>query len=137
MAISNPAASALPDELAREPFCYVTTTGRVSGRPHEVEMWFAAAAEGMTIYLLSGGRDRSDWVRNIVRWPEVRVRIGGQAFAGTGELIEGTDEELPARQQVVAKYYGWTGGPLPNGWARESLPVAIRLTPLAKPSGRA
>ena len=30
-----------PHEHAGEQFCYLTTTGRVTGRPHEVEIWFA------------------------------------------------------------------------------------------------
>ncbi len=37
-------------------FCYLTTRGRVSGRPHEIEIWFAL--EGRTLYLLSGGDAR-------------------------------------------------------------------------------
>src|SRR5215210_3089845 len=27
--------------LAEENFCYLTTTGRITGRPHEIEIWFA------------------------------------------------------------------------------------------------
>ncbi|MGH2561309.1 MAG: nitroreductase/quinone reductase family protein, partial [Thermomicrobiales bacterium] len=82
---------------------------------------------GGTLYILSGGRDRSDWVKNVKREPGVSIRIDGQTFAGTAEIVEGTEEDLIARQTVVAKYYGWREGPLPNAWARESLPVAIRL----------
>jgi hypothetical protein len=58
-----------PDELDRlaafgsEPFCYITTTGRRTGRPHTIEIWFGLL-QG-TVYVLSGGGDRSDWVRNI------------------------------------------------------------------------
>ena len=44
--------------LAGEDFCYLTTTGRVTGRPHEIEIWFAL--DGATLYMLSGGRGRSD-----------------------------------------------------------------------------
>jgi deazaflavin-dependent oxidoreductase (nitroreductase family) len=59
---------------ASEPFCYITTAGRVTGRPHEIEIWFGM--NGSTIYMLSGGGQRSDWVRNIVTMPKVAVRIG-------------------------------------------------------------
>ena len=45
------------DTLADEDFCYLTTVGRVTGRPHEIEIWFAI--EGQTLYMLSGGQDRS------------------------------------------------------------------------------
>src|SRR5690606_17915662 len=30
----------LDDGLAAEPYCYLTTTGRVTGRPHTIEIWF-------------------------------------------------------------------------------------------------
>ena len=29
-------------ELAALDFCYVTTTGRTTGKPHRIEIWFAA-----------------------------------------------------------------------------------------------
>jgi deazaflavin-dependent oxidoreductase (nitroreductase family) len=112
-------------DVPNVPVCYLETTGRVSGRPHEIEIWYAA--RGSTLYLLSGGRDRSDWVKNLIQDPRVRVRVDGRTYAGLAAVIEGTAEEQGAREAVVAKYYGWRAGPLPNAWARESLPVAIRL----------
>ena len=38
-------------------YCYVTTTGRRSGNPHTIEIWFALH-EGR-VYLLSGGAEVS------------------------------------------------------------------------------
>lgn len=120
----------LPAEAVRTQFCYLITTGRVSGKTHEVEMWFAAHpsdALPSTIYCLSGGRDRSDWVLNIRAHPAMRVRINGTTYAAQGEIVEGATEDPRAREALSAKYYNWREGPLPNSWARESLPVAIRL----------
>ena len=119
----------LPAVNGDEPFCYLETVGRVSGRPHTVEMWFAV--DGQTIYLMSGGRDRSDWVKNLVQQPRVRVRVGAVTYAGTAGVVEGTPDEQPARQALAAKYYSWRAGPLPNQWTREALPVAIRLDGVA------
>ena len=34
-----------PREHAAEQYCYLTTTGRVSGRPHEIEIWFAVGPD--------------------------------------------------------------------------------------------
>ncbi len=41
--------------LAGEQYCYLTTTGRVTGRPHTIEIWFAL--DGGTLYMLAGGRE--------------------------------------------------------------------------------
>lgn len=106
---------------------YLTTTGRMTGQPHEIEIWFGAAAEGRTIYLLSGGGDRADWVRNIDRDGAVRFRISGITYAGTARRAT-RDEDRPARESLSAKYYGWTGGELPNDWSRTALPVVIELS---------
>src|SRR5439155_642959 len=61
-----------------EDFCYVTTTGRRTGNPHQIEIWFGS--DGDTIYLLSGGGDRSDWFKNLRADPAVLVRIGDQEW---------------------------------------------------------
>jgi hypothetical protein len=60
----------LPAQLVGEEYCYLTTTGRISGRPHEIEIWFGINEN--SLYLLSGGGERSDWVKNI-RSPEPRA----------------------------------------------------------------
>jgi deazaflavin-dependent oxidoreductase (nitroreductase family) len=110
------------------PFCYLTTTGRVSGRPHTIEIWFALQAR--TLYLLSGGGERSDWVRNLLRHPEVTVRLGRRDAAGLpgrARVVErGSDEDELARGLVVAKYQPTYGGDL-SGWRRSALPVAVDL----------
>ena len=107
-----------------EPFCYVTTTGRVTGRPHTIEIWFAAS--GSTLYLLAGGGDRSDWVRNIRRHPEVDVRIADRELRGTARGIDDPDEDELARRLVHAKYAAGYGGDL-TSWRRSALPIAVDL----------
>ena len=118
------------DDQGDRPFCYLTTTGRGSGRPHTVEIWFAL--QGGTLYLLSGGGDRSDWVRNLTRHPEVTVRLGRWDAAerpGRARLVEpGSDEDELARRLVAGKYQPAYGGDL-SGWRRSALPVAIDLAP--------
>ena len=121
----------LTPEDAREQYCYLITTGRVSGKAHEIEMWFATHLDGTdlaTLYCLSGGRDRSDWVKNVRVNPDVRIRIKGTTYSARGAVVEGEEEDPRAREALSAKYYGWTGRALPNDWAQDSLPVAFRLT---------
>jgi deazaflavin-dependent oxidoreductase (nitroreductase family) len=112
------------EELADESFCYLTTTGRVTGKSHTIEIWFALR-EG-TAYMLSGGRDHSDWVRNIVKSPEVRLRIADREFQGRGRVVEEPDEDRIARELLVAKYQPRYSGDL-NGWRERALPLAVDL----------
>jgi deazaflavin-dependent oxidoreductase (nitroreductase family) len=107
-----------------EPFCYLTTRGRVSGRPHRIEIWFAL--EGATLYLLSGGQDRSDWVRNLRKTPEVTVELGADVFAGRARMVDDAPEDERARALVHEKYAGGYGGDLTR-WRCSALPVAIDL----------
>ena len=111
-------------DLSNEPFCYVTTTGRRSGRPHRIEIWFGWA--GGTIYLLAGGGRRSDWVRNLLAAPVVPVRIGDRAFTGHGRLVADAEEDRRARDLVFGKYAPGYGGDL-TSWRDRALPVAIDL----------
>lgn len=113
--------------LAPESFCYVTTTGRRTGNPHEIEIWFGWS-EGATIYLMAGGRESADWVRNIKTSPEVIVRIADRTFSGAARLVDTPAEDTLARRVLAAKYQGWREGAEMSSWARTALPVAIDLS---------
>jgi deazaflavin-dependent oxidoreductase (nitroreductase family) len=110
--------------LAGESFCYLTTTGRVTGRPHRIEIWFAI--QGSTLYMLSGGGDRSDWVKNLIRTPKVTVRIATAEFAGRGRVVKDEEEDALARRLLLEKYEPTYSGDL-SDWGRTALPVAVDL----------
>lgn len=112
-----------PGVLSSEDFCYLTTVGRVTGRPHEIEMWFAL--DSGTLYMLSGGREGSDWVKNLRRTPEVTVRIADEHFEGHARVVENAGEDELARQLLVDKYERKPGS-LSN-WRQTALPVAVDL----------
>jgi deazaflavin-dependent oxidoreductase (nitroreductase family) len=104
-------------------FCYLTTRGRVTGRPHEIEIWFAR--HGDTLYLLSGGGDRADWVRNLRTQPAVTVRVGDVTSPARGRVVEaGTTEDGLARRLVFEKYQPEYGGDL-RGWRDTAVAVAV------------
>jgi deazaflavin-dependent oxidoreductase (nitroreductase family) len=110
-------------DLSALDYCYLTTTGRVSGAPHRIEIWFAMHDD--TVYVLSGGRERSDWVANLTADPEVTLEVGDRKRATRARVVEaGTDEDALARRLLVDKYAGRGGGDL-TSWGRNSLPVAI------------
>ena len=110
--------------VADEAFCYLTTRGRVTGEPHEIEIWFALGAPS-TLYLLSGGRDGSDWVQNLIAEPAVVVRVQDTTFGATARVLEpGTDEDTRARALVFEKYDPGYDGSLAS-WRESALPVAL------------
>src|SRR5687768_2538466 len=109
-------------EAADEDYCYLTTTGRVSGKPREIEIWFGLM--GLTLYMLSGGRDRSDWVRNLLDQPEVSVRIGDVTEPGRARVVREPGEDDRARELLFDKYSARYGGELEN-WRRTALPIAV------------
>jgi len=114
------------ERLADEDMCYLTTAGRKTGRPHEIEIWFGIR-EG-TLFMLSGGGDAADWVKNVKKDPRVRLRINTQTAALKARLVKpGTREDAVARELLDGKYMGWHPGKKLSSWARGALPVAIDL----------
>jgi deazaflavin-dependent oxidoreductase (nitroreductase family) len=114
------------DRLADEDFAYVTTTGRVTGKAHTIEIWFAMR-DGI-LYMLSGGGDRADWVKNIRKSGDVRVRVGSRTVPGRGRVVrEGTKEDQLARELLDGKYMGWTAGKRLSSWARGARAVAVEF----------
>jgi deazaflavin-dependent oxidoreductase (nitroreductase family) len=117
----------LLSQLSAEDYCYLTTTGRVSGRPHEIEIWFGV--QNSSLYLLSGS-EASDWVRNLRKNPVVRVRISKHNFTGAARLVTDKHEDTTARYLLAEKYQEWEEGKTLSHWARTALPVAIDINSL-------
>jgi deazaflavin-dependent oxidoreductase (nitroreductase family) len=116
--------------VADDDYCYLTTTGRNSGRPHEVEIWYAPSDDGRRLYLLAGGRDTSDWVRNLRADPACTVRIGSRgapALRASGRVLDDADDEAGAARTLVFEKFQPRAGDDLSGWRTEALPVAIDL----------
>jgi deazaflavin-dependent oxidoreductase (nitroreductase family) len=111
----------VPDE-AEADFCYLTTAGRRTGKPHEIEIWFALHEE--TVYLLSGGGDRSDWVRNLMVSPTVTLRIGDRERLTEARVVKDAEEDALARRLLLEKYQPRDAGDL-TSWGAGALPVAV------------
>ena len=107
---------------------YLETTGRVSGLPREIEIWFAY--ENGLIYLMSGGGLNKDWTRNIQKTPAVRFKVDGVWVEGTARVVDDPVLEARVRRVVGGKYYDFDpdgNDPLPNEWTRTAVPVVIDL----------
>jgi deazaflavin-dependent oxidoreductase (nitroreductase family) len=88
--------------------CYLTTTGRRSGRPHEIEIWFGAIES--TLYLISGNGPSADWYQNLLADPVVSVRIGGETRTGRASAVADPEERHRVGDVMGAKYV-WDGDP--------------------------
>jgi len=106
--------------------CYLTTTGRTTGLPREIEIWFAS--ESGRLFLLAGGRDRSHWVRNLRQDPIVTIRVGDARVVGRARVIEGEADDPRARELLDGKYHGWRPGRGLTEWARTALPVIVEFS---------
>ncbi len=113
------------EALDRHSVCHITTRGRVTGNPHRIEIWFAQADQ--TFYVLSGGGDNSDWVRNLIADPVVRIEVGRFSLGGVARVIDAeTGEDRLARDLVFEKYQKGYGGDL-SEWRESSLAIGIDL----------
>jgi len=112
-------------QLSKEDYCYLTTIGRKSGNPHEIEIWFGIQDD--SLYLLSGGGDDSDWVKNLRANSNVTVRIAAQAFTGIARIVDEDKEATMARHMLAGKYQGWKEGQSLSEWGKTALIVGIDL----------
>jgi|SRR5579875_2937263 len=111
------------ERWAGTPYAYVTTIGRRTGRPHRIEIWFGIR-DGR-LYVLSGGRERSDWVRNLQANPRVTVELGDETHDGVARILDpATAEDRCARELLVGKYR--EGNNL-DTWGRTALPIVIEF----------
>jgi deazaflavin-dependent oxidoreductase (nitroreductase family) len=110
--------------MSADDVCYLTTTGRRSGRPHRIEIWFLEHRD--SVYLFSGGGEGSDWVRNLKRDSHVQLELPGRApqpYSAT--LLDDAASSL--RREMDAKYHATPPGEALTEWAQHS--TVVRLTP--------
>ena len=113
------------ERLADEDFAYLTTIGRKTGKAHRIEIWFAVDAR--QLFMLSGGGDSADWVRNIRRNGHVRIQVGSRTVSARARIARAGTEDQRARELLDAKYMDWKPGKKLSSWARGSTPVVIDL----------
>ena len=108
-------------DVAGETYGYLTTIGRRSGKPHRIEIWFGVEAGG--IFLMSGGKDQSDWVKNVIANPTVTIEIAGDTYTGRARILsDETSDDQFARSLLVEKYQK---DKELEKWGRESLALVI------------
>src|SRR5207248_2894041 len=109
-------------DVADRQVLYLTTIGRRTGLPREIEIWFVVHRD--RFYLFAETGEAAAWVKNIRRNREVVVRIGERQIGATARVLDReTDRQLWDQVAAIAdRKYGWGDG----------LPVEI--TPLTPPA---
>jgi len=91
-------------------FLYLTTTGRRSGQPREIEIWFTH--HDGRYYLIAEHGDQANWVQNLRANPQVHIRVAGSSMGGTARVMDAKAERILCRQIQARseKKYGWGKG---------------------------
>ena len=102
-------------------YLYLTTRGRRSGLPREIEIWFTRF-EGR-FYVVAEHRERAQWVQNLRVDPRAGVRVGLRRFHARARLVDARKEPGLAREirtRSIRKY-GWGDG------------LIVELVPVPRP----
>lgn len=105
-------------------YCYLTTVGRVTGKPHTIEIWFVVHDGSAWLFTEPDGG--TDWVRNLRREPRVKLRVGDNQCGARAEVVE-LSPDAPVRSDVADRYRSSDDGL--HEWARGAL--VVRVTPEA------
>src|SRR5262245_24237592 len=73
-------------DVAEKQVVHLTTIGRRTGLPREIEIWFVVYHE--RFYLFAETGEAAGWVKNIRRNPKVAVRIGGRQIGATARVLD-------------------------------------------------
>lgn len=77
------------DHIANEKFCHLTTTGRVTGQPRTIEIWFVVDGQPLWLYPLASENGLRRLAEQVQRAVERGVTIctcsyrGHENFRGT------------------------------------------------------
>ena len=108
--------------------CDLLTTGRRTGQPHRIEIWFGVVDD--TMYLISGNAEGADWFRNLQAEPRVTVELDGATHAGVARVVTDRAERAQVGDVMGAKYV-WRGDPsiglTYEAWCYEVPAVAIEF----------
>ena len=104
---TSPSSSSKDNNFQNEQYLYLTTHGRKSGVPREIEIWFTHR-EGR--FYLIAEYATLNWVRNLVACPLVEVRVAGNRFRARARVVSPDTKLNLAIQQLSRDKYGWGDG---------------------------
>jgi deazaflavin-dependent oxidoreductase (nitroreductase family) len=106
---TNPNSSSKGNSFEQEQYLYLTTRGRKSGQPREIEIWFTHLSGR---FFLIAEYPISQWVQNLRVNSDVQVRVGGKSFAAHARFVSSeTEAELHrAVSDLSRTKYAWGDG---------------------------
>lgn len=91
------------------PFLYLKTKGWKTGKLHEIEIWYVEL--NGRFYLVSEKREKSHWVKNILKDPKISFRVGDQVHDGFGRVVDSKERELASKvRELMNHAYDWSDG---------------------------
>jgi deazaflavin-dependent oxidoreductase (nitroreductase family) len=105
---TNPNSSSKSSNFDQEKYLYLTTRGRTSGQPREIEIWFTNY-EGC--FYVIAEYPTSNWLQNLQSNAKVQVRVAEQTFSAQARVLQ--EEAASLRETIQAlsnKKYGWGDG---------------------------
>ena len=104
---TSPSLNSKDNKLEKEQYLCLTTRGRKSGAPREIEIWFTHR-EGR--FYIIAEYATSNWVQNLIVYPEVQVRVAENSFKARARVIPSETDLSRAVQQLSRDKYGWGDG---------------------------
>jgi deazaflavin-dependent oxidoreductase (nitroreductase family) len=123
-------------------FLLLTTTGRKSGKTYYTPLEFSSDKKTGGYIVMAGWGGKTDWYRNALANPRVKVQIGWQKFEAESEPIPHLEvaqmllEISKKVPRMVAVWQRWCDKPIDGSlasyiYAAQFFP-SLRLTPVKK-----
>lgn len=114
------------ENVASQKLVHLITKGRVSGKTHMVEIWFALRNGKM--YLSHEGKE-SDWMKNVKKNDQVCFEIAGKNFNGNARYLQDeTEEAWTAKVALYEKYYGKAANDVIEDWFSLSRLLVVEIS---------
>jgi deazaflavin-dependent oxidoreductase (nitroreductase family) len=92
----------LRDRLTRYRQLKITVTGRKSGRPISIPVWFVF--EGDTLYLLPVQGSDTQWYKNVLKQPKLRIEVRGKEAEVKAVPITDAEQVAAVVEKFREKY---------------------------------
>lgn len=116
---------ALPPDLLHSRYCYLTTSGRVTGRRHTAELWFVPAEGG--VYLFSGSGGLTTWCLNLQADEQGVLRIGDRSWLVRAAFLREDDDRRAAALHAFHEKYDPEGKDRTEPWMRNAVVAHVVL----------